>query len=757
MVKVLAACVLVLVVATAWWTLVGAPTARVEAPRNVLPTSGAESLAHHDAASDSGGRHPLVDDADANADAQQTALLRHRGVTDRATTNAGRIVVRVLDSGLRPIAAARVHVSTADHVEHGVTDQLGRVHTSMNDAAAIDRIGVVDPTTAAEFATFVRWRAAYGLASDELVVRMPAERTVALRVVDAAGRPVPRLTVFCQVDRYHPPREHGLCLFSTEHMTRFAFDATTDASGIATFTAPEGIHHIGHECPIDGGASLGWLVVERGEATIEATLVAHVVACERELIVDVTLPPGVTARPKVRIEIPLPYRAIGAVQRVGRLDDLYPVRRSGQSDDGTHFRFREVPRLPVRVFVRADGCESFVTKLDAVTDELRVGLVASPPSEPAVPAPILRGTVRDSRGAPIADAAVSLGEHPDELVEDRGGWVVRSESDGRFEVELHGWRVAAVHHPEFETGIFGDIDPDAVAQERHFVMHPRVPVTGVVRDGHGRPAAGVAVLARRVPTEPAAHTPLPVIRTTTTSADGEFAFADTGEGRFEIRACPSPESGQLVGRVVAIAGTPATVVLGAGFDIGTEIRGVVVDAGNGMPIAGATVTVAPELEPGGDGGARRTFASVHATTDVDGAFRCVGAAPGRTILFAHASGYALDVSIGDTDAFARSPRRIALIGATRLRLRVLTSDEPARGIQVGIEGADGRLRTLTQSEPQTWRVVGFDGCATLFDVPRERVRVVVGRDLEDPTSARHTFDIDTRSLGDELVDIVVPR
>ncbi len=683
-----------------------------------------------------------------DADAERVELLRHEGATDLGQHCANGIVVRVVDPELLPVAAARVEVNPHRRREVGITDANGRIRTSIEDVRKIDAVEVTAATATQSFAT----RDAptqRDMTGRELLVRWPAERRIALRFVEATGRPIRDLRIACHWHGDFAPEEPGMMLHTAERL-----EATTDADGLATFTAIEGLHWI-EFASLREWFPCAWMVVARGHGTIEDTIAVHTASASRDVTVHVTRPAGITANVDVDVEAHFPYRVVGASGRVGRLDDLIAWPKA-RTEDGTTFVVRDLPGTPVQVKVSCDGCESICQTVPPTSERLDITLAVAPPRDRSFAWLPLRGTVLDVFGAPIANATVRLAQDADSRASD----LVTTDAGGAFEFEWVCQRMLTVRHKSFATAIVGPLNALAPPTDLRIVLVARATLTGNVLDAHGGPAGGIPVFAWRTSIANAERPSRESIRVATTTSDGTFAFEDVAEGEYEVRARPAFSTGQRVGRAVVATGRPTTIVLGTGLDDDGTVTGRVVDAATGHPIVGARVSVSPATHSDDVDELWSVFRSVDAATDADGRFQCIGAPAGRGTVTVDAAGYAMQEFRGDPADLARLAARIELRPACWLRLRVLSSDDTStNGLVLAIVGDNAEFLDLRDGSGQRYRFVqvATGGRANLSGVPRGRIRLVVSEDPLSPHAARHTFDIDTRSLGDELVDIVVPR
>jgi hypothetical protein len=734
------------------WIWYGAPERRVVTdPVDVIAPDG--PLVDVNAAAVEQSSRQSTPDSNVPEDPATTALRAHVGATDAARDRPGGVVLRFVDAEGTPMRRAFLGVSswsTEDGVrERGITDDDGRLRTSIDDVEHVLAVHYTEPQSRRTLQTR-HWTSRFDVANGELPVRLPHWRDVELTLVDVGGRSMNGFSFHVEPDPHAAARPAGALVLTPTTLA----SVTTDDAGVARFRAAEGVHALGFH-PSLMGSGFAWLIVTEGSGVLRDTLVLLGTegfgwsdAATRDLRVHVVAPSGDADSADVEVVVPPSQAATGSLDESGVLFDAEEQRATPSERFGATYEFHKLPRTAVTVRVRCRGCEPFSRVVDVTTDELRVELRATGPSVATKPTR-LRGVVVQEDGTPIAGATVS--SNP--------GWHSSQTSDGRFELTIDEPSILTVRHDDFATAIVGPFDPTRLPEECRVVLHRRVGLTGVVRFGTATLSDEISVIALRLPEPGQSGASETELHETGVEADGTFAFPDLRAGSYDVRAVPHPASNALRGRVVVDSGEYASIVLGEGLGDGDLVTGVVRDRDTGRPIEGALVTLCPV-----DGALNwRTtwsrFASVDATTTADGTFRCFVEARGQLWLRVVAIGFAFHSVSGDGRAMLETPQRIELVRETRLRLRIrMESGASSRGVSVGVAAEDGTLRLLrfVARVPVKAQVVGLGGRIDLVGVPRERVTLVIGRDLDDPAAPRHRVEVDARSVGDEIVDVVVP-
>ncbi len=188
-----------------------------------------------------------------------------------------------------------------------------------------------------------------------------------------------------------------------------------------------------------------------------------------------------------------------------------------------------------------------------------------------------------------------------------------------------------------------------------------------------------------------------------------------------------------------------------------RVAGVVVDRKHGLPIARAKVRFHP-IANGLDYADGRY--GVETSTDANGVFLCSGVFGDRWQIEVYAVGYALHDGVEKADSLTGPALRFELVHDAPLRLRVRTADaHVVPGLQIAIERNDGGLRTRRTRDGYRVLLHALDamGRVDVDGVPGDRIWILIGHDLENRSAPRHRVELDARSIGEEIVDIVVPR
>ena len=299
------------------------------------------------------------------------------------------------------------------------------------------------------------------------------------------------------------------------------------------------------------------------------------------------------------------------------------------------------------------------------------------------PTAILAGTVRDVEGRPFADAEVRLQpdtagssrQWPRTMTDERGGFRLRARPG-------LPWRVTAAREG-FAPGTVTvpPLAPRASRNDLEIMLTRGAVASGRVLDAEERPVAGATVRLF-----PAARDARDLHLARLTGEDVTEATADA-EGRFELRHLP-PGRFDLIARAAGFVtrtmpgievppGTAAVDLGTVALSPGAAIEGRVVDP-RGQPIAGAGVMVSLD-ELSSFGSSMPSLDELTgATTDTEGRFRIPDLAPGTVVgLMVMAPGW-VTAEIAGIEAPTPSPVEIVLRPAARVAGRVV--DERRQGI-----------------------------------------------------------------------------
>lgn len=350
-------------------------------------------------------------------------------------------------------------------------------------------------------------------------------------------------------------------------------------------------------------------------------------------------------------------------------------------------------------------------------------VAARPFEDDLAPSISISGRAIDGRGRPLALAsirAVASGS-PDAPF----GPPTTTDADGRFQATLptvdgaSRFDLKGVHADHLETWRFGI---PAGATEVVVRFRRGVRLHGVVRAPNGAPLAGVRATLRygaRPPGVPAS----PRFETTlvaTTDAAGGYAFPtapDVARGADSVSfespgRAPSTKSTAEAVEDFGEDGAPA-YRLDAVLAPGTPVEGVVLDAADGTPIAGADVSlggVTIASLPGPE--SRPRPQAIRATTDAAGRFRAEGVDPS----IASAGDVELRVSADGHGAFlGRAPLETSAAGVRTVVVR-MTRGADVRGRVVDADG-----RPIARARVELSWVSPHSGTD-------ERVEIVTDRD-----------------------------
>jgi Carboxypeptidase regulatory-like domain/PDZ domain len=363
------------------------------------------------------------------------------------------------------------------------------------------------------------------------------------RVVDTQGNPVAgaRIELFAV---------HG----TLERSTKSASDGTFAFAAVP--------HDVSIDVYADEDATTPAL---RAQATVQD-------GQRREIVL--TLPAARDAV-VVRVKDDRGYPVGSAQVSVASLDPTQPLRETVFTSAEGEAKLAGAQGLSLRADVSAPALAPKRLTLDSAPSEVDVTLGRSV---------AVSGTVRSSRGSPIADAEVVL--YMDEAVrhlrtDAQGGFAVGDLAPGEARLTAHAAGYAATEKrvtvPEFDGRPFSlgviDLAIEGV-------------VEGDVKDVHGAPVAGARVAKDRVPVFLATGgAPADV---GTTDAHGHFRLSGLPEGTVTLEGyAPEIGRGQVEARVAAGRST-------------TNVRITLVSEGKTSDHVGATVAVTLG-ETGGEG------------------------------------------------------------------------------------------------------------------------------------------------------------
>ena len=349
--------------------------------------------------------------------------------------------------------------------------------------------------------------------------------------------------------------------------------------------------------------------------------------------------------------------------------------------------------------------------------------------EPALAA---AGVVVDEQGRPVAGVEIEARIQPGSRIRTAAGWssggTGRTSASGKFRISNLAAGIA--HQLKLTRAGFAplveNVPPQPPGSELRLVLRRGKKGFGRVVDQAEKPVAGARVVLAREPSGDR------MMRSFDDDGSGRFAATAGADGRFEIPDLPAGTF-QLTARgagYAAITVPGLTVAQGAGStDLGTVVlvRGVALEGyvtdPQGKPVEGARISVA-------EAGAEPTFGMGPAgdpadappiVTAADGFFRVEDRRPGETLdVEARRTGYGPGNAPGVRVPSAE-PLRIVLRPSSAVEGRTVDSDgKPVAGALVAINPAGptamGRgyvmISTVTMKETRS----GDDGSFRIEDV-----------------------------------------
>lgn len=594
----------------------------------------------------------------------------------------GRMITALVTDGEGSSAPA---VPNADVVlvEGGVGSFPIRGRTGSGGLVTLGPIGTAPATLAAQAADFVGGPLVLVPDDASSPVRVPLLRGAVLRgeVVDARGFPVDGAQIeIVGTDRY------GLPIAETPLATNFrARHFAWSLSGPAPLiqsgelgVMPGPVPPIPRAGLFAGGPSpdlpsneiAPWVTDRNGAFTarpvtpgrvralvrhpeyVEATSEVVSLTPAGEAAVKVTLLRGGALEGRVVDERGFPLAGVS----VELMAQRGTFERSTLSDrDGT-FAFAAVPTAVTLSAARGVDRARVATRSTLEVPEgkrVEVELVLPAPRE------AVRFVVTDDQNIPVELAEVRVASLDPArpfrvtLFTDEGG---TAELDDARGLALR----VSVEAPRFARA---QRDVESAPSEIRISVDPGVLVSGRVTAVRGRQAAAHAVVTLRAGSER---------KSTTTNADGSYAFAGVAPGEVEVRVT-HPDYAEAVVRApisrTSRADRPFEL---PAIDLAepTEVSGRVVDS-NGEPVEGARVAVgiAPTYLPQG------ALPAGVALSDRDGNFVLHGLAPGTVELHAYAPG----VGRGTAEPVTLSSGRAAAAILIRLDERDTETDLLATG------------------------------------------------------------------------------
>lgn len=299
------------------------------------------------------------------------------------------------------------------------------------------------------------------------------------------------------------------------------------------------------------------------------------------------------------------------------------------------------------------------------------------------PTAILAGTVRDVEGRPVADAEVRL--QPDTAGSSRQWPRTATDERGGFRLRARPglpWRVTAVREG-FAPGTVAvpPLAPRAARSGLEIVLTRGAVASGRVIDAEERPVAGA--MLRLFPADrddrafflaQAAGEEVPEA---TADAEGRFELRHLPPGRFDLIARAAGFVPRTLPGIEVPPGTAAVDLGTVALSPGAAIEGRVVDL-RGQPIAGAAVMVSLDELSSLASPMPSLDELTGATTDTEGRFRIPDLAPGTVVGLKVMAPGRVDAEVPGIEAPTPSPVEIVLRPAARVAGRVV--DERRQGI-----------------------------------------------------------------------------
>ena len=351
------------------------------------------------------------------------------------------------------------------------------------------------------------------------------------------------------------------------------------------------------------------------------------------------------------------------------------------------------------------------------------------------PGASIAGRVADPDGRAIAGAEVTVHPGRDGLMALSAGFGprgrVETDADGRFAVaDLPSGQpvVLTVAKEGYGSEVTSSLRPpaDGIA----VVLRPAGRLEGRVVDARGRPIAGARVMAHPDHRE-VRSAELMMARQdrpawARSDADGRFLIEDVEPGILRVIAHAKSYQQAVLSGLELTAGAEREIEIV--LEAGAVVEGRVTTA-DGVPVAAASVSVAPRREPGGGNSFVVTSADSGGTTDAEGHYRVDGVAVGPasiTVFYGERQRLmeAIEVRPGGNVVDLVLERGFEVAG------QVVSADgDPVGGAvlilmetpQPGFPGSfGGRLPSQAVS--------GADGTFTLTDVAAGSYRVTASRE-----------------------------
>jgi protocatechuate 3,4-dioxygenase beta subunit len=327
---------------------------------------------------------------------------------------------------------------------------------------------------------------------------------------------------------------------------------------------------------------------------------------------------------------------------------------------------------------------------------------------------LIRGTVRDRAGVPVADARVTAFQPRPAEFGFQPPAEARSQADGSFVV---GGLSTGVYRVTARATGYGEASRqlDAGSEKVELVLAPAGSISGQAVDDEGRPIETFRVDSRPIASSPSAPTAPRSLEVS--SADGRFSLEDVPEGT-HVLSVSAPERVSAAVSNVKVAGGAATDVGRVRLSAGGVVRGHVVDA-TGAGIAGASVSAR--------GASRDMFRpgfGPQAMSDAGGAFELRGVPLGTIEVTATHPNYAAGRTPGLEVDPAKGPTEARVVLSLGGRIEGFARTRDGRPLSASVQVVPLRSGTpfVFEARPSLQQLQE-DGSYVVEHVPAGRVAV----------------------------------
>jgi len=642
---------------------------------------------------------------------------------------AGGIVLEVVDHRAVPQAGISLGVELElwrllghdheDKYQHQevVTDAQGRApiaasHPSEIEFVALHRAGRQDLIAPLPYRIFPGTR-------DIVRLVLPAQVELAGRVLDLAGQPVEGARV--ELDPIDVPDEQRGSAFVGEEL-----DQESDAQGRFRFEVSDGWFRLG--AADIGEASVEELTLHLGAEPPRVEVELRVASDTRIVRVDLELPAAVDRQ--------LVWVGARASLAWPALEDPPQVVERAQEEHRAHARrideasweLRLAPGLGYTVRAGGPGLIEAEAPLPPDAELLRLALAGLPTAEVVD----LRGSVRDAQGLAVSATVHFLREHDlgrfhDAQSDAQGEFVFRQALDAG--AERAGYLI--VDLGTRGSAALGPLALDRPRDDLLLVLAEPLAIEGQVLGldpGRGAEIELGSHAARFARAELAPRPglfPRPALDQDRTrcDSDGHFRFDGLAAGEYELWVEPDDGAQPPARRRVRAGERGLRIELGQGLAGEASFSVQVVDALDGRPIAGASVSLhAAEDRPRASG--------TRAVTGPDGRCELRGHAPGRGFVAVEAVDHARPVERYVDYPAGRHEVVVALSPRCEVEFEFVdAAGRPRANVEVCATAPDGVLLDLLD------RYGHYDGSitrsnvagrASLGGLPAGTLRVVVG-------------------------------